>query len=188
MVSWFALYVRSRHEKVVATLLRMKGFETCLPLVKSLRQRVDREKWIDVPAFPGYVFCEFDSTHRAPIASTSGVVSVVSAGKDLLQVEPHEILRLQALERISPVVEPWPYLAAGQEVRIEGGPFDGLTGFLTDCRKVTRVVVSLSLLLRSVAVEVDRARVVPVLPSKFPVAPWLEPMDLYRGDRLRRGA
>jgi transcriptional antiterminator NusG len=187
MVSWFALYVKSRHEKVVAALLRMKGFDTCLPMVRSLRERVDRDKWIDVPAFPGYVFCEFDSRRRAPIASTSGVVSVVGAGKDALPIEPDEVARLKALEHASPVVEPWPYLAVGQEVQIEGGPFDGVTGFLVDCRKVTRVVASVSLLQRSVAVEVDRARVVPVFRQKSP-ASWAAVPAPDRDEPKRRAS
>jgi transcriptional antiterminator NusG len=190
MVAWFALYVKARHEKVVATMLRMKGFETCLPLVRSRREWVDRDKWVDLPAFPGYLFCEFDSERRSPIASTSGVVSVVGAGKSPLAIEPDEITRLKALERTNPVVEPWPYMAVGQEVRIEGGPLDGVTGFLLDCRKVTRVVASVSLLQRSVAVEVDRARVVPVVrqkaASQFASPSWPDREATDRMERIRR--
>ena len=163
MLSWFALYVKARHEKVVGTILRMKGFEICLPVVRSRREWVDRDKVLDLPAFPGYLFCQFDLENRAPIASTSGIVAVVGARKNPIAIPPEEIHRLQALERAAPIVEPWPYMTVGQEVRIEGGSLDGLTGFLQDCRKVTRVVATVTLLQRSVAVEVDRSRVVPIV-------------------------
>jgi transcription antitermination factor NusG len=162
MINWFALYVKPRHEKVVATVLHNKGFVTCLPLIRSRREWCDRDAWVDMPAFPGYLFCQFDSEMRSPVMSTSGVVSIIGSGKSPLAIEPSDMERLTTLARTKPEAEPWPYLEKGQQVRIEGGSLNGLTGMLVDCRKTTMVVVSVALLQRSVAVQVSRNRVTPV--------------------------
>jgi len=167
MTAWFAVYVQSRHEKAVAAILTTRGFETCLPLIRSRREWRDRSKLLDLPAFPGYLFCQFEPERRAPVLAVPGVVSVVGAGKTPIPIQLEEMDALLLLERTNSVAEPWPYLRTGQMVRIEGGALDGLTGILSDCRKVARVVVSISLLQRSVAVEVDRDSVVPVQTTKM---------------------
>ena len=109
MLTWFALYVKARHEKVVGTILRMKGFEICLPMVRSRRKWIDRDKLLDLPAFPGYLFCQFDLENRTPIASTSRIVSVVGAGKNPIAIPPEEIGRVmsgvEAAELILRVVQ-----------------------------------------------------------------------------------
>ena len=163
---WFAIYVQARHEKSVVSILHIKGYETCLPVVRSKREWSDRDKWLDVPAFPGYVFCRFEAERRSPILATPGVVSVVGSRQAPIAVEPEEMDSLLKLERAKHNAQAWPYLETGEKVRIEGGSLHGLTGILADCSKPARVVVSVSLLQRSVAVEVDRARVSPVSTSR----------------------
>lgn len=162
---WFAVYVQPRHEKTVASMLRNKGHEICLPIIRTRREWCDRTKWLDLPAFPGYLFCQFEAERRTPILSTPGVVGIVGAGKMPIPIGQEEIDSLVTLERTNALAEPWPYLEMGQPVRIEGGALDGLSGILCDCRKPARVVVSVALLHRSVAVEVDRERVIPVRPA-----------------------
>ncbi len=154
--SWYALYVRARHEKVVATVLRTKGFETCLPMGRSLRTWGKRKTWLETPAFPGYVFCKFQPEVKTPIVATPGVVRIVGFGKQLIPLETDEISALQTLERTATVLEPFPFLRTGHKVRINGGPLDGLSGIMAHYRNSFRVVVSLTLLQRSVAVEIDR--------------------------------
>jgi transcription antitermination factor NusG len=120
MLSWFAVYVQSRHEKSVVSILRTKGLETCLPLVRVRRQWNDRSKCLELPAFPGYVFCQFMPDCRASVIATPGIISVLGAGKTPIPITPKEMLALVTLERTRSVAEPWPYLSNGQPVRILG--------------------------------------------------------------------
>jgi transcription antitermination factor NusG len=162
MMQWFAVYVLTRHEKVVASMLETKGYKVCLPLIRTKRAWCDRTKWLDLPAFPGYVFCEFESERRVPILSIPSVLNIVGAGRVPIPIPPQEVAELAILERVKCTAEPWPYVEAGQWARIVGGALDGLTGILVNCKKASRVVVSVSLLQRSVAIEVDREQVVPI--------------------------
>jgi hypothetical protein len=77
---WYALFVRSRHEKTVENSLRSKRYNVFSPSYRTKRKRVDRIAEIDVPLFPGYVFCQFDPTKRLPILTTPHVVGVVGRG------------------------------------------------------------------------------------------------------------
>ncbi len=162
MNSWFALYVQSRHERTVQAALTAKGFEICLPLVRKPHKWCDRTKIVEVPTFPGYVFCNLDTERASAVLSTPGVVCIVGAGRNPVAIPQHEIDTLKILERTKTTVEDWPYLENGQMVSVTGGAFDGLTGILMDCRKPARVVVSVGILQRSVAVEISRMRVRPV--------------------------
>src|SRR5947207_11933494 len=94
---WFALQLRSRFEKVVAMHLRGKGYEEYLPLYRSRRRWSDRVKEIELPLFPGYIFCKFDVLDRLPILIIPGVMSVVSSGGGALAVPEHEFRAVKNL-------------------------------------------------------------------------------------------
>jgi transcription antitermination factor NusG len=153
---WFALHVRSRHDKLVASNLRVRGMEALLPLYRSRRRWSDRTRVMDLPLFPGYVFCRFDPQLLLPILMTPGVVRVISAGKRPCPVAEEEITAIQRVIYAGNAVEPWPYLRAGQKVRILDGPLFGIEGILLDVKNRRRLVVSVHLLQRSIAVELDR--------------------------------
>ncbi len=155
-LSWFALRVRPRHDKTVSLTLRNNGFEECLPLYRARHKWADRFKMVDLPLFPGYVFCRFDPSSLLPILNTPGVIDIVRAGRILLPVKDCEIADLQRVARSGLHSEPWPYLQVGQRVRIEGGPLLGLEGLLVEIRKSPRLVLSVDLLQRSVLVVIDR--------------------------------
>jgi transcription antitermination factor NusG len=161
-LSWFVLYVQSRHEKFVSTLLKTKGIATCLPLTVTLRKWCDRLKHVEEPIFPGYVFCQFDPKVRAPILGTPGVVHILGAGKQALPLRDEEINALRTLERTKAAVEESPFITKGQIVRIESGPLKGLSGVVCECKNGLRVVISVALLQRSVAVEVNQAQIRPI--------------------------
>jgi transcription antitermination factor NusG len=158
-LSWFVLYVQSRHEKFVSTLLKTKGIATCLPLTVRVRQWCDRRQHVQEPIFPGYVFCQFDPRVRAPILGTPGVVQILGAGKQALPLGDEEINALMTLERAKAAVEESPFITKGQIVVIESGPLRGLTGVVSECKNGLRVVISVALLQRSVAVEVNQAQI-----------------------------
>ena len=167
MSAWFAIYVQSRHERVVATILNAKGLETCLPLVYSRRAWSDRTKWLEVPAFPGYVFARVETNSRAAVLATPGVVRIVGSGKFTVPIPQEEMDALRTLERAGAQAERWTYLSDGERVCIKGGPFDGLTGILSDSRKQAHVVVSVSILQRSVAVQISREQLIPLQAAYF---------------------
>jgi len=153
---WFALRVKSRSEKLVATMVYHKGFEQFLPLYQCRRRWSDRFKAVELPLFPGYVFCRLYPKDRLPLLTIPGVLHFVGIGKIPLPIDEAEIASIQAAIGSGMRAEPWPFLNAGQRVRIEGGPLAGLEGILVRERGQHRVIVSVTLLRRSVAVEVDR--------------------------------
>src|SRR5437867_4241481 len=152
---WFALRVKSRYEKVVATVLRNKGYEEFLPLCQSRRRWSDRFKSVELPLFLGYVFCRLDPQHRLAVLTTPGVLHFVSVGRIPAPIDDREIAAIQAAVQSGLRTEPWPFLEVGQLVRLDDGPLAGLEGLLVEVRKQFRIVVSVTLLRRSIAVEVD---------------------------------
>jgi transcription antitermination factor NusG len=160
--NWFVLQVRSRWENTTATLLQGKGLETLLPTYTTKRRWSDHSKQVEAPLFPGYVFCRFDVHNRLPVLITPGVISVVGRGKIPVAVDESEILAIQTVIRSGIKAEPWPYLEVGDRVRIKDDVFDGIEGILTSFKGSQRVVISVTLLRRSVALEIDRACILPV--------------------------
>jgi transcription antitermination factor NusG len=159
---WFALQIRSRWEGTTAELLRGKGLETLLPTYTTKRKWSDRLKVVESPLFPGYVFCRFDVHNRLPVLITPGVISVVGRGKTPIAVDDTEILSIQVAIECGIQMEPWPYAEIGERVRIKDDVFDGMEGILTNFKGSRRVVISVTLLRRSVALEIDRSRITPL--------------------------
>ncbi len=159
---WYALRVRSRCERVVQSALQSKGYGEFLPLYRKVSRWSDRVREIDLPLFPGYVFCYFDINHRLPILTISGVTQIVGNGK---MPEPIDDDELQAIKRFVASgfpIEPLPYLREGQPVVVESGSLAGLEGILLRIKDHDSLVISLALLQRSIAVEVDHYRVRPI--------------------------
>lgn len=161
-LSWFAIQTKSSREKFVAEILRGKGYEEFVPLYRSRRKWSDRFKELDLPLFPGYVFCRFDPGRRLPVLTTPGVLMIVGHGRTPVPILDSEIEALRTVVRSKLQTQPWPYLKAGQRVRIEGSVLTGLEGILLEMKNACRLIVSVNLLHRSVAVEVDRNWVRPI--------------------------
>ena len=153
---WFAIQVRSCTEKSVGALLRYIGYESYVPLGESRRRWSDRIKKVEVPLFPGYLFCRLDLHNRLPVLQTPGVLQIVGIGKTPIPVDETEIAAIQCVLKSGLPAQPWPFLRVGQAVQIRYGPLCGLTGIIVDLKSEVRLVLSVSLLRRSVAVEVDR--------------------------------
>lgn len=154
---WYAIRVRSKCEQTASTLLRGKGYEEFFPSYRSRRRWSDRVKELDLPLFPGYVFCRLDVRDRLlPVLTTPGVISIIGLGKTPVPIDDAEIQAVRAILCSGLAAQPWPFLAVGSSVCIEHGPLAGLQGIVTNADKVHRLVVSVSLLQRSVAVEIDR--------------------------------
>jgi transcription antitermination factor NusG len=159
---WFALFVRTRWEHSTESLLSGKGFETFLPSYKGKRSSNARLRESTLPLFPGYVFCRFDVQKRLPILVTPGVISIVGSGRIPIPLDDSEITAIQSVVQSGLPAQPWPYLELGEKVRIQDEALGGLEGILISFRGTQRIVISVPLLRRSVALEIDRSRVVPV--------------------------
>lgn len=159
---WFALQTKSRCENAVAIQLQGKGYEPLLPKYKSCRRWSDRVKVLELSLFPGYLFCRFNPQDRLPILVTPGVLRIVGTGKNPVPVEDAEITAIQTLMRSGLPRQPWPCPQVGQRVRIEYGPLSGVEGILQSFKGGHRIVLSIALLRRSVAVEVDESWISPI--------------------------
>jgi transcription antitermination factor NusG len=167
-VSWFALQVRGRQEFNISENLGSNGYEWFLPLYKCSKRWSDRIKQVDTPLFPGYVFCRFNPLDRLPILKIPGVIQIVGFNRQLVAVDENEIRAIQALVASGIPNHPYPYLEVGDRVRIESGPLRGLEGLLVEFQGNHQLVLSVSLLQRSVAVKIDSASVTSLRSSAVP--------------------
>lgn len=152
---WFAVRVKSNYEKPVSAMLRGKGFEEFVPMYRSRRQWSDRIKMIDLPLFPGYLFCRLDLNRRLPLLTTPGFLYLVGQGKSPEPVDEREIAAIQAVVRSGLPAMPWPSIAVGEHVRLERGPLRGVEGVVARIADQHRIYVNATLLQRSVFVQVD---------------------------------
>jgi transcription antitermination factor NusG len=152
---WFALQVKGNYENVVAAHLSGKGYEWFLPLCKSRNRWSDRWKEIKRPLFPGYLFCQLDPLNRIPILTIPGVSRIVGTATNPVAIDETEIAAIQLTVKSGLPSQPWPYLQIGRRVRIEYGPLCGLEGILLNFKGEHRLVLSVTLLQRSVAAEVE---------------------------------
>jgi transcription antitermination factor NusG len=158
---WYAFRVRPRHEKLVSVSLRGKGYEEFLPLVKSKRKWADRSPIIEMPLFPGYIFCDTARTEIGRIRCTQGVVDVIRAGSSPAPANRMEIEGLRKATEAQVQLESLPYIdpSTAKRLRIISGPLSGLDGMLTQVRGKERLILSVELLCRSVLVEVPLSAV-----------------------------
>src|SRR2546425_12061072 len=158
---WFAIQVKSTHEKRVTALLEYQTYECFLPLYTARRRWSDRIKRVEIPLFPGYVFSRFAPPARVSILKTPSVLRIAGIGNTPMPIDDHEIAALQRVVQSGVGLSPYPFLKVGQWVRIETGSLYGLEGLIQDVRRCKRLILSVTLLQRAVGVEIDSAWVVP---------------------------
>jgi len=158
---WYAVRVRSNYEANVSAVLEQKGVEKFLPTYRARRKWSDRIKTLDLPLFPGYVFCRIPLEHRNLVLTTGGVIDIVSVGRIPAALSEQEIEAVRTVVSAKAHAEPWPFLKIGEQVRINGGSLSGIEGILIRVKNSWRLVISVTLLERSVAVEIDAAYVSP---------------------------
>lgn len=159
---WFALHVRSRKESAVADQLAGQGFETFVPKYKVVRRWSDRLKELEQPLFPGYLFSRFDLDRRRLLLATPGVIQIVSVGQAPTPVDEAEVEAIRGALDSGLPTQPWPCLEAGERVRVTYGNLRTLEGILICFKGHHRVVLSVKMLQRAVAFEVDLAWVTPL--------------------------
>jgi transcription antitermination factor NusG len=157
---WYAIYTCAHHEKYVAKQLEERGIDSFLPLYRSCRTWKDRRKEIDLALFPSYVFVHIAATNRLRVLQLPGVVHLVCFNGHPAALPDQEIKALRSGLDRGIYAEPHPYLTRGRKVHVKYGPLAGTDGILIRRKDKLRVVISLDVLSRSVAVEVDAMDVV----------------------------
>lgn len=154
---WYAAYTCANHEKRVAGQLEARDVEHFLPLYSSMRRWKDRRVNLELPLFPGYVFVRLALCERLRVVQIPGVVRLVGSNGQPTSIDGDEMWALQRGLEGGRLAEPWRYLTVGCRVRIKSGPLLGLEGALIRKKAIYRFVLSLHLIQRAVAVEVNAA-------------------------------
>jgi transcription antitermination factor NusG len=153
--NWYALFTRHQHEKAVATALSNKGHEVYVPLYRSVRRWQGRAKYLALPLFPCYAFIREGLDRPLQILTTPGVLQIVGYGGRPATISQAQLDAVRQIVESGLTVETHDYLQCGDRVRIRSGPLMGLEGILARKKDSVRLVVSLDMLGRSAAVEVD---------------------------------
>jgi transcription antitermination factor NusG len=155
--AWYGVRTRSNCEKLAAQVLQSKTYATYAQVYRARRRRSDRVVEIELPLFPGYVFCRLNLGERIlPVLTSPGVVSLVGFGNQPAPIPDFEIDAIRRLLASGAGVEPYPFARIGQRVRVTQGSLSGLEGVLVKKRNEWRMVISVTLLQRSIAIEIDR--------------------------------
>ena len=157
---WYAVYTWSRHEKKVAQHFEDRGIRHFLPLYSQVHKWNKRSAVVTVPLFPGYVFVQTAWERRHQVLAVPGVVHYVGTAKSPTEIPVAQIEGVRIALRSAAKIAPHPYLAAGNRVRVASGPMTGLTGVIQRSSSGCRIVVSMDMIMRSVAVELDASSLI----------------------------
>ena len=161
--AWYALRVRSRYEKKIASLLEQKGIEISLPLLQVTRQWSDRKKLIQVPLFRGYVFTRIlMHLQRFEVLQTTGAVAFPGISGKIKAIPDEQMYWLDQVLHTGEDIRPEPDLQAGQRVRVSHGPWRGIEGIVQGTRAKTRLVIWLDTLMQGISVNIDAALLEPL--------------------------
>jgi transcription antitermination factor NusG len=152
---WYAVYTYPRHEKAVREQLESKSIEAFLPTFASESHWKDRRVRIQTPLFPGYVFTRIDLSERSKVFAVSGVIRMVSFNGTPAPIDDTEIQAVRLCLEQGVAVQPYPFLEVGDRVRVRSGVLKGLEGLISRCKNERRLIIPISLINQSVAVEID---------------------------------
>jgi transcription antitermination factor NusG len=159
LLSWFAVWTRSRAEKAVHDQIGVKGIDVFLPTIPRWSRWKDRKKKVDWPLFPGYCFARFDPRDSLRVLTCSGVASIVSFDGQLAPVPDAEVESIRRLVTSGLQYDPCPFLKEGSRVEVVHGPLRGVVGLLVKKGPNARLVLSVDLISSAVSVTVDAADV-----------------------------
>jgi transcription termination/antitermination protein NusG len=174
---WYVLQTRPQHEKQVERLLTQKGYECLLPTYRRKRRWSDRVVESDLPLFPSYIFCRFNSDVMGKAISTPGVSRIVGFGGKPGEIELDEIEALRLLSKSDVLREPWAFIPQGSKIQVETGPLAGVKGVICPGPDKSRLVISIMLLQRSTAVILDEDTVISVFGESKKMKPWSSTRD-----------
>jgi|HubBroStandDraft_4_1064222.scaffolds.fasta_scaffold85199_1 transcription antitermination factor NusG len=155
--AWFAVQAKTAREPMVAQILKSKGYEIFLPVVKTRPDVAGITLMGERALFPGYLFLRFDPKLSALIVTTPGVIRILGFGRNPVPLDEREIDTLRKVDQADCYREPWPYIKAGAMVRVNAGPLAGVMGRVVSFRNQRRILLTVSLLRRCVAVELEQS-------------------------------
>jgi transcription antitermination factor NusG len=153
--AWYAIRTQPNHERITAAIFANKRVPHFLPTYRTRSRWHDRTKNLERPLFPGYLFAHMDYSLRPHVLATPSVLSILSHGRHETPIPDSDIEAIRRLMASGIPLSPWPNLVPGQRVRILHGPLEGLAGTLIRAKNLCRMVVSIPLLQRSIAAEID---------------------------------
>jgi len=166
---WFAVYTAPRHEKRLGEHFDVRQIEYFLPLYRTLRRWKDGSRvTLELPLFPNYIFVRICRSQRLRVLEVPGVLSIAGRGREPAALPDGEIEALRQGMVLSKI-EPHPYLVVGERVRIKAGPLMGMEGVLIRKKNSFRVVLTVSMIMQSLAVELDIDDLEPVRPTLRPM-------------------
>jgi transcription antitermination factor NusG len=155
---WYAVQTSARHEKRVHQRFVERSVESFLPLYETINRWKDRKVRVQLPLFPGYLFVHLDIADRLNVLQVAGVARFVNFGGAAIPVPSADVESLRAGLIGGIRVEPHPYLKVGRRARVKFGPLRGMIGILLRKKNLERFVISLDMIQRSIAVEIDAAQ------------------------------
>ena len=158
--AWYAVYTKSRHEKVAAEELWKRGIEVFLPLREVMSAWKDRRKKVQFPLFPGYLFANVDlDLKRLDILKVPSVVTIIGSSTQPEPIPEDQISAVKTLVFSKLPYDPYPELAEGHRVLVRRGPLRGIEGTLVEKKSGFRFVISVNLIQQAIACEIDAADV-----------------------------
>jgi transcription antitermination factor NusG len=154
-IRWYAAYTYPRHEKTVMKQLESKSIEAFLPLFLIENRWKDRRVQIQNPLFPGYVFTRINLSERNRVLAIPGVIRMLSFNGLPAPIDDSEIEAVRLCMERGAGLEPHPFLEIGDRVRVRSGVLEGVEGLISRCKDERRLIVPISLINQSVAVEID---------------------------------
>jgi transcription antitermination factor NusG len=168
--AWYALQIRPHREAVAGEGLRLKGYEVFVPTYSDRRFRSGRIRKTELPLFPGYLFCRCGDSSAGKIVTTPGVIRMLSLNGAPVQIPDEEVERIQRIVSSQLYCQAWRFVADGTLVRIESGPLKSVEGILMCGEEKRRLIVSVVMLQRSVAVILDEDTKITTLSPRFGVS------------------
>ncbi len=162
---WFAIQVKCRYEERIASILMDKGYQALSATTKTAPRTRPSGYGESRALFPGYIFARFEVLRRLPVLVTPGVQAIVGYGKIPVPVAEDEIAAIQQVLESGQLVESCPFLKVGDIVEVNAGPLKGMQGILLQQRSACRVVLSVSLIQRSIRVEVPESALTVINPA-----------------------
>ncbi len=152
---WYALYTYPRHEKAVAEQLESKAVEAFLPTFTTESRWKDRRVRIQTPVFAGYVFARISPGQRSKVLNAPGVIRMLSFNGAPAPIDDSEIEAVKLCLERGAALKPCPFLEVGDRVRVRSGILEGLEGLISRCKNDRRLIVPITLINQSVAIEID---------------------------------
>ena len=181
---WYAVLARSRQEKVAASMLNSLGIRHFLPLIPEVRRWSDRNQTVSLPLFPCYLFVNIARSCQTQlrILKVPGIINFVGGPQGPIAIPEEQIDSVRAVLSNGIECFPYPFLKAGDRVRIAQGPLAGIEGTFVRSGPDSKLVISIEMIQRSVAINVHGCDIEPVLPGIPPyVAPAKPTLSAARG-------